>query len=86
MIKRKRYLHKHNNDATPSPKPAAGDKRRIAELEASLAESQSVVRGLEGQLKASGGGRDSDGESGGEHDALVPYGHTRTRIKKNGRG
>ena len=85
MIKRKRYLNARNADGSKKSPPAAagGDKRRLAELEASLAESEGVVKGLEMQLKA-GGGRDEEEQSNEGNDALVPYGHTRTPFKKRG--
>ena len=81
MIKCKRYLANHKSDGTlRSPAPAAsGDKRRIAMLEANLAESESVVKGLEAQLKAS---EDKDKESNSDNEALVPYGHTRMPLKR----
>ena len=47
-----------------------------------MAESESVVKGLEAQLKANGDGQGT--ESNSENDALVPYGHTRTAFKKRG--
>ena len=82
MIKHKHYLTSHNSDGSrKSPAtPASGDKRRISELEAILAESESVVKGQEAQLKANREGQDK--EPSRENDALVPYGHTCTPFKK----
>ena len=86
MIKRKHYLETHNVDGTlkshTDPTPS-GNKRKIAELESALAESQGVVKGLEMQLKA-GQGDTEQGQSNKDCDALVPYGHTRTPMKKRG--
>ena len=80
MIKRKRYLVNHKPGARSPVTPARGDKCTIAALEADLAESESVVRGLEAQLKAS----EAKEESNSENEALVHYGHTRTPTKKRG--
>ena len=91
MIKRKRYLETHNADGSKKPRDAAGgaaggNDRRIAELEASLAESQGVVKGLEMQLTSNQQEEEQQYRpSGRGNDALVPYGHTRTALKKQGR-